>query len=180
MNRLDRMALHRLLQSAVLVACGLALGRVFHLVGLGSAFLPLHLPAQVGGLFLGPQAGLVTGLCTPLVSSVLTGMPPLVPMAVRMTVELGTYGLVAGLAHRTLGLRPLPALLVSILCGRLVLAVADSLVFWHLGLPRLTVPQNAWLALSFGFPGVVLQLVLVPAVVDLLHRHLGRHPSRRP
>jgi len=167
------MSLQTLARCALFVASGIVLGRLFHLVGLGAAFLPLHLPAQIGGLFLGPQAGLLIGVCTPLSSSLLTGMPPLLPMALRMVCEVGAYGYLAGLLHRSLRLAPFPSLLGAILGGRLLLALADSLVFWHLGLPRLSVTQNAWLALSFGFPGVCLQLVLVPAVLGLLKRHLG-------
>ena len=166
------LSLRSLVRCALFVAAGIVLGQLFHLVGMGPTFLPLHLPAQIGGLFLGAQAGLLIGLCTPPVSSLLTGMPPLLPMALRMMVEVGAYGYLGGLLHRNLRLAPLPSLLGAIVGGRLLLALADSLFFWHLGLPRLSVAQNAWLAFLFGFPGVCLQLALVPAMVALLKRHL--------
>jgi len=172
------LSLRSLVRCALFVAAGIVLGQLFHLVGMGATFLPLHLPAQIGGLLLGAQAGLLIGVCTPLSSSLLTGMPPLLPMALRMIVEVGAYGYLAGLLHRNLRLAPLPSLLGAILGGRLLLALADSLFFWHLGLPRLSVAQNAWLGLSFGFPGICLQLALVPPVLDLLKRHLSKTRRR--
>lgn len=172
------LSLRSLVRCALFVAAGIVLGQLFHLVGMGPTFLPLHLPAQIGGLLLGAQAGLLIGICTPLASSLLTGMPPLLPMALRMVVEMGAYGYLAGLLHRNLRLAPLPSLLGAILGGRLLMAVADSLFFWHLGLPRLSVAQNIWLAFSFGLPGVCLQLALVPSVLALLKRHLGEARRR--
>ncbi len=172
MSPIPSLGLRSLIRCGLFVASGILLGRLFHVVGLGPTFLPLHLPAQIGGLLMGAQAGLLIGVFTPLFSSMLTGMPALVPMALRMALELGVYGFLAGALHRRLKLRALPALLGAIVGGRLVLAVADSLLFWHLGLPRLSVAQNAWLALASGWPGVCLQLVLVPSVAELLKRHL--------
>ncbi|MGB9619107.1 MAG: ECF transporter S component, partial [Armatimonadota bacterium] len=59
-------------------ATGVALPIVFHAVGLGKAFLPMHLPVLVCGLLISPTVAFAVGVVTPLVSSVLTGMPPLV------------------------------------------------------------------------------------------------------
>ena len=57
----------------------------------------MHLPTFVAGLVLGPVAGLIVGAGSPMVSSLLTGMPVAPFYMVPMVFELGTYGLVAGL-----------------------------------------------------------------------------------
>ena len=55
---------------------------LFHLAGgMGVVFLPMHLPVLLAGFFLGPRFGLLVGIITPLLSSLLTGMPPLLPLA---------------------------------------------------------------------------------------------------
>ena len=62
--------------TALLIALGVALPLVFHAVPLGGRiFLPMHLPTFVAGLILGPLSGLVVGVGSPVVSSLLTGMP---------------------------------------------------------------------------------------------------------
>ncbi|MCD8568239.1 MAG: ECF transporter S component [Geovibrio sp.] len=48
---------------------------------LGSVFLLMHIPALFTGLILGPKYGLLVGLVTPLLRSVLVSMPPLYPQA---------------------------------------------------------------------------------------------------
>ena len=44
--------------------------------------------------------GLLVGFVTPLLRSVLFGMPPMVPTALAMAFELAAYGAVAGLCYR--------------------------------------------------------------------------------
>ena len=66
--------------SGFFIALGLILPMLFHLAGgMGVVFLPMHLPVLLAGFFLGPRFGLLVGIITPLLSSLLTGMPPLLP-----------------------------------------------------------------------------------------------------
>lgn len=61
----------------------------FHLIGMtGPITLPMHIPVLIGGLLLSPLA-LLLGIVTPVVSSLLTGMPVIYPMAIIMAFELG-------------------------------------------------------------------------------------------
>ena len=75
-----------------LLTVGLVLPQAFHVFGqgVGMAFLPMHLPVMIAGILLGPCYGGLIGLIVPLVSSMLTGMPP-VPNLYFMIVELVNF-----------------------------------------------------------------------------------------
>ena len=100
MNR--RLTTGTLTGTALLLAMGVVLPIVFHAFPLGGRiFLPMHLPALVAGLVLGPVAGLIVGAGSPVLSMLLTGRPT-VPYMIPMLLELATYGLVAGLVRARL------------------------------------------------------------------------------
>ncbi|WP_411655806.1 ECF transporter S component [Anaeromassilibacillus sp. SJQ-1] len=68
----------RLTTTALCIALGLLLPTVFHVfgTGAGTALLPMHLPVLLCGLLCGWQYGAACGILVPLLSSILTGMPP--------------------------------------------------------------------------------------------------------
>ena len=113
----------KLAYGGLLVALGILLPQAFHVFGqnAGMIFLPIQIPVLFGGILLGPYYGGVIGLLVPLLSSVLTGMPP-VPKVYFMFVELVTYGMVAGwLIRRT---NVYVSLLTAMLCGRAAYGLA--------------------------------------------------------
>ena len=106
-----RFPVRTLTTTGLLLAVGLLLPMVFHsLFGAegGKMFLPMHYAVLLGGLLLGPVAGAFLGIATPVLSTLMTGMPP-VAILPPMVVELAVYGLVAGVAIATGDSRP---------CGR--------------------------------------------------------------
>jgi hypothetical protein len=144
---------------------------VFHAVGLGSKFLPMLLPLLLNG-FLSPVAwAAFTGAATPLVSALLTGMPPLYPpVAVVMSVEGIVMSVVAGTLYRACGRRVWPALVAAILCDRLTSVSLSWVLARLLGLPE---RLSAGAALVQGLPGVALMVVVVPLVLGALSRRRG-------
>ena len=80
--------------SAFFLALGLVLPFAFHSFGpqAGTVFLPMHIPVLLCGFVCGPAYGALVGMLTPLLSSALTGMPPLMPTGIAMCLELSTYG----------------------------------------------------------------------------------------
>ena len=87
----------KLVSCALCIALGVLLPIAFHVIpNAGSVFLPMHIPVLICGLFCGAPYGLACGIITPFISSVMTGMPPAM-MLPKMIIELGVYGLVAGL-----------------------------------------------------------------------------------
>ena len=135
--------------------------------------LPMHIPVLLAGFLVGPASGVVVGLLAPVLSYLLTGMPPsyAVPL---MSLELPMYGLVAGIAYRKLHLNIYIALIIAMIVGRL----AFGFGLFGLGLfMKLPYSASAFFAsggaLWSGLPGIVVQLVVIPLIVAALNRKSG-------
>lgn len=140
---------------------------------IGNMLLPMHIPVLLCGLICGWQYGLVVGFVAPLLRSVLFGMPPMYPVAIAMAFELAAYGLVIGLVYAAVHKRGVAALYISLLTamvgGRLVWGLAEVVL---LGMAGNAFTLQAFLsgALLSAVPGILLQLVLIPAVMVALDR----------
>lgn len=161
----------RLCTAALLVAVGLILPQVFHMVGgkaVGSVFSPMHLPVLVSGLLLGPALGAAVGFLTPLLSALATGMPPMAILPF-MLCELTAYGAVSGVLARRFPLYP--SLIGAQVAGRVVYAAALFVGGTVFGM-QCAAPASVLTSIVTGLPGIVLQLALAPAVVLLLRKAL--------
>lgn len=140
---------------------------------IGNMLLPMHIPVLLCGLICGWQYGLVVGFVAPLLRSVLFGMPPMYPVAIAMAFELAAYGLIIGLVYAAVHKRGVAALYISLLTamvgGRLVWGLAEVVL---LGMAGNAFTLQAFLsgALLSAVPGILLQLVLIPAVMVALDR----------
>lgn len=158
----------QLVTAALCVAMGLLLPSVFHLFGgAGPAFLPMHIPVLLCGLLCGWQYGALCGAILPLLSSALTGMPVIYPTGIAMCFELACYGAVSGLLYGRWGVYP--SLVCAMLAGRVVSGCAHAIL---LGLGGKVYAFSAFLSTAFvvAIPGIVIQLVCLPAIVKLLER----------
>lgn len=155
--------------TALCIALGLVLPIFFHMIGAGSAFSPMHLPVLLCGLLFGWQYGAVCGLIVPLLSSLLTGMPPIFPTALAMMLELCAYGSLAGIFYRRLYWNVYFALIAAMLGGRVVSGLANALFLSMAGKPY---GFAVFLSDSFleAVPGIILQVVLVPVIVLAMGR----------
>lgn len=164
-----RSKVYQVILTAMLVALGLIIpyftGHAFGIPG--NVLLPMHLPVFLMGFLCGPQYGAIGGLITPIMSSLLTGMPALFPMMPIMAGELFTYGLVSGLMYRNIKLPLYPSLLISMICGRITYAIVFSIIV----APGLGAVKAAAGAVTEGLPGIAIQLVLVPTVVYAAKRY---------
>lgn len=154
-------------------ALAVALPVLFHLVGLGKVFLPMHLPVLIAGFLVRPAVAVSVGVLAPLLSAALTGMPPL-PLAPLMAVELAILGGSASLFYGLLRLPCWASLPLAILCAR------TSWALMVLGLaPLLHLPEKmlSLAAIVQGLPGTALQLVVVPLVVLAVEQRKGRGTS---
>ena len=140
---------------------------------IGNMLLPMHIPVLLCGLICGWQYSLVVGFVAPLLRSVLFGMPPMYPVAIAMAFELAAYGLIIGLVYAAVHKRGVAALYISLLTamvgGRLVWGLAEVVL---LGMAGHAFTLQAFLsgALLSAVPGILLQLVLIPAVMVALDR----------
>lgn len=165
---------YKLVLSALFLALCLVLPMITGgIPTIGNMLLPMHIPVLLCGLLCGWQYGLVIGFVAPLLRSVLFGMPPMYPVAIAMAFELAAYGLIIGLVYRLPPKHGVAALYISLLTamvgGRLVWGVAEVVL---LGMAGNAFTFQAFLsgALLTAVPGIVLQLVLIPAVMVALDR----------
>lgn len=163
--------LRRITLGALFIALGILIPVMFHAVGLGSVFLPMHIPILMCGFFCGSAVGFTVGFVTPLLSAVFTGMPPLMPpVAQGMMFELATYGLVTGLLYQRTRLGVYPVLVLSMAAGRLVYGLLGYSVLPLFGLQKVHPLFPLTYGLLRAVPGIVIQLLLIPAVVYLTER----------
>jgi hypothetical protein len=142
----------------------------FHLAG--PTFLPMHIFVLMAGLAFGWRAGLIIGLVTPLASYTISGMPApqILPQVV---IELSVYGLVAGILRERFHLRVIWSLLGAMVAGRLALfvgAIGIYLIFGKLYSPlglEASPYLVVWSIIKQGWPGIVIQLALIPLIVWL-------------
>lgn len=166
--RNDGQMVRGLAHGAVFIALGIVIPMFFHAVGAGKVFLPMHIPVLLAGFFAGPVIGAIVGFLTPILSAVLTGMPPLMPpMAQAMMVELAVYGFLSGLLYKVLRQNVIVALVGAMVGGRLVYGALAAYLLPLFGLNPVPVLYPLTAGIAGSLPGVVLQLVFVPAVVYL-------------
>ena len=170
----------KLVFAAVCVALCVVIPQAFHMIpNGGTVFLPMHIPVLLCGLICGWPYGFLCGLLGPLLSSVVTGMPP-AAMLPSMMVECAVYGAVSGLLMRYVRTRHSVAdlyisLISAMVLGRVVAGLAKAWIFTPGTAPF------AWVTTSLvaGIPGIVIQLILMPAVIYALTKaHLI--PQRYP
>ncbi len=166
------------LNTLILASMFLAMGIVLpfftaQIKEIGNMLLPMHIPVLLCGLICGSQYGMVVGFILPLLRGAVFSMPALYPNAVWMSLELATYGFVIGFLFRRFPKQNISAvygsLITAMISGRLVWGVVKTVV---LGLAGKAFSFQAFLAGGFleAIPGIVLQLVFIPAVMGILER----------
>lgn len=154
--------------AGLLIALGYVLPIIFHTFSMGGpAFLPMHIPVLIAGLLLSPKIVLLVGVITPILSSLLTGMPPIYPMLPIMIVELATYGVIAAVCFRKYDLGYYKSLIIAMLAGRITAGLVVAVLAIGFGLPMSPIPYVIG-AIVTGLPGIAIQLVIVPAFAKML------------
>jgi len=162
----------KIVLSAMFISIGVILPICFHSIpGAGGVLLPMHIPVLMCGLLLGAPYGLICGILTPLLSSLLTGMPPMAVLP-GMMIELAVYGSVSGLTSHFLKidnelLRLYAALLSAMLLGRIAGGAVNALIF-RAG----DYSMQIWMSTYFvtGLPGIVIQLGAIPSIVATMRK----------
>ena len=155
---------------ALFVLLNVAMPWAFHQFHLaGATYLPMHIFVLISGLAFGWQAGLLVGLLTPLASYAVSGLP-LLQILPQVVVELSAYGLLAGILREKLGLRVIWSLLGAMIGGRLSLLLAILVIYLISGETygpmgiEINPLFSVWSAIRQGWPGITIQLVLVPVI----------------
>lgn len=139
---------------------------------IGNMLLPMHIPVLLCGFICGWQYGLAVGLVTPLLRSVMFGMPPIMPTATAMAVELAVYGLMTGILYVKLP-KKVPYIYVSLLgamaAGRVAWGIV-SIALYGIAGSRFSMQVFLSGVLLNAIPGIILQIVLVPVIIIALKK----------
>ncbi len=164
--------LRKLIVSAMFLALGIVLPFLTgQIQQIGNMLLPMHIPVLLCGFICGRRYGLAVGLILPILRSLMFAMPPMYPMAVSMSFELAAYGFLSGYLYygsREKGLKDIYISLISAMVfGRIVWGITQVLM---LGIGKFTLGAFIAGALLNSIPGIIIQLIFVPAVVTALKR----------
>jgi hypothetical protein len=162
---------NEIILSGLFIAIGVLLPVIFHLFGGGSIFLPMHIPVLISGFFLGVPYAVAVGVITPIISSILTGMPPIFPIMPYMVFELAAYGLFTSLLFNKFKFNVYFSLLGSMIIGRIIAGIA----VWVLVLlfaAKLPSPIIfIYGAIIKGIPGIIIQLIFIPTIVLIVKKN---------
>ena len=134
---------------------------------IGAMLSPMHIPVLLCGFMCGWPWGMAVGLIAPVLRSVLFGMPAMFPGAVSMTFELAAYGAMTGWLYHVLPRKKwliYPILLIAMIVGRLVWGLARYVLAGLSGI-GFTLEMFLAGAVTNAIPGIILHLVLIPALV---------------
>ncbi len=163
----------KLVLSAFFMALGIVLPFLtLQIQPIGNKLLPMHIPVLLCGFICGWQYGLAVGFMTPLLRSAMFGMPPVMPTAAAMAVELAVYGMMTGLLYARLPKKNF-CIYVS-LAGAMI---AGRAVWGIVSIPLNGIAGSQYSAGIFmagalwnAVPGIILQIVMIPAIIIALKR----------
>ncbi|HDJ24420.1 MAG TPA: hypothetical protein ENF17_11085 [Candidatus Aminicenantes bacterium] len=148
---------------------------LFHSLGLGSSFLPMFYPLVLSGFLLPLPIAMAVGVLGPLLSSLLTGMPPFYPpVAPVMMVE----GLILSsgpfLLYQRWHQKSRLSLVITLVLDRaLLLGLAWLLSGW-LKLPRAFISISSVVR---GLPGILVMVIVIPPLIKQLEQQIKMHLS---
>ena len=177
-------SIKRICICAICTALCYVLPLAFHTVGLGSVLSPMHIPVLLCGLVCGGFYGGFCGIAGPILSSVLSGMPPATAL-ITMLPELFVYGVVTGLMMKRVHTGKYTAdlyisLITAMVLGRIAAGIAKVL-YITLFAAGDSFTIGLWLSSYFisGFPGIAAHLILLPLLALTLTK-ARIIPSRYP
>ena len=143
-----------------------ALFLAMQIPAVGKMLCPMHIPVLLCGYILGGPYGLIVGFITPLLRSVTFGMPVMLPNAICMAFELATYGLVSGILSGKMK-KDMRSLYISLIISMLA-GLVSAIVYALMG------SGFTWKLFFMGgfvnaIPGIVIQLILIPVLVNRLY-----------
>ena len=144
----------------LLVGMAVALPYIAHTAGAPVRYLlPMHWAVILAGLVYGWRSGAITGLLAPVVSFLISGMP-LPHILGPMTIELFTYGIIAGLLRESFKLNAFASVAVALIAGR-ILFVISILLF---GSVSGSIPAYIQAAMLPGLAAGLAQIIILPFI----------------
>ena len=169
----EKTQVRKLTYSALFLALALVLPFLTaQIPEIGAMLCPMHFPALLCGFICGWPWGLAVGFVSPLLRSMIFGMPPMFPTAVAMAFELGVYGGAAGFLYASFPRKKrsvYAALLIAMVLGRMAWGGVQFLIA---GLGNTVFTPAAFFAGAIvnALPGIILQIILIPVLVIVLEK----------
>ncbi len=171
---MNKNSVKNLALSAMFLALGIVLPFLTGQVPqIGSMLLPMHIPIFLCAFICGWQYGVPIAFILPLLRSAMFSVPNLYPEAISIAFEMAAYAFVAGLLYHKSKWRCIRSLYRSLLVAMVVGRVVRGFVqLTLLGLSGAELAFGTFFmgVIVYGIPGVVLQLIIIPAVMVLCHR----------
>lgn len=148
---------------------------------LGEKFCPMHIPVFLCGYICSGMWGLAVGFIGPLLRSFIVGVPaPLFPKAIAIAFELAAYGFMSGTLYRKMPEKRSNlylSLIISMIGGRIVRGFVE---FFCMGLGATSFSlATFWTGTVVNsLPGIVIQLLLIPALVSSSEKYKNMNIDR--
>ncbi len=158
--------------ASLMIALGIILPLLTHSIAAGPVLLPMHIPVIIAGFILKPKFALLVGVLTPILSSVLTGMPPSFPMLPVMIFELGTYALVTSILFNKYKVNVYIVIIIAMIVGRIVAGITMQALIIGFDVHI----KNGYVfitsAISTGLIGIGIQLLIIPPIIYAIKNKL--------
>jgi len=155
-NRTKHMTL-----SGLFISLGILIPILFHAMGLGSVFLPMFIPIAASGFFLSVPYAVCVGVLTPILSMMLTGMPP-PPIIYKMIFELSFLAGMTGFLYQKTHLGIFWLIFGGLFSAEVMGLLGSAAIAPILGLPA---QFYAVASLLKGIPGMIVLLTVLPLAI---------------
>lgn len=162
-----------LVLTAFTIALGIIFPVAFHMFAFsGKMFLPMYYPVALSAYILRPSSVFLAGLMTPLLSAVLTGMPPLnPPVAFQMAVELSITGLVIAALTRGTKWHYYIVMAIALVIHKILYVLLKYLIAVLFDLPYEAMVLSDLLT---TLPGTLILLMVIPPLAHYLRKEFKK------
>ena len=134
---------------------------------IGSMLCPMHIPVILCGFICGWKYGLMVGFISPLLRTLIIGIPSLVPTSICMAFELASYGLISAIMFKILPKTNLSiylSLLITMISGRIIWGIS---MFIMMGFNVSNFGLTSFFVSAFvnAVPGIIIQIVFIPLLI---------------
>ena len=169
---MNKASIINLANAGMLFALGLVLPFLTgQIPEIGNLLLPMHIPVLLCGFVCGCKYGFAVGFLLPVIRSLIFGMPVLYPSALNMAFELAAYGFFTGFIYLIFRKKNLISVYITLisamLIGRGVKGIAAAIIY---GVADKAYSFSMFIGGAFieAVPGIILQLILIPAIMVAL------------
>jgi len=153
--------IHQITFSGFFIGLGILIPILFHSAGLGKVFLPMFWPVAACGFFLSVPYAAAVGTLTPLLSLLMTGMPP-PPIFYKMIFELTFLSVTISLLYHKTHIGIFWLTLAGLFVSMIILYFSAAAIAPILGFP----PQLYALgSIIRSIPGIVVILIIIPLII---------------